>query len=456
MKAAKESVLSALLADAFDGDAAGLLRWIRLSFGKEIHHELPNAPSLAELAFQSMLVFQRSGRIDHALFEGLLALRPGLGSRIRDVARLWGIELADAEPSSPASAADGSILGLPSHLPHLSRLESLLESLFTPQEAHEWLTSIISLSAKGGAPPNLLILPSSPIKEGIFALHRRGLLGAEFFRALAAERPRRIADIKLTECWWLGRPKHFRLSPYMRIRGDFAVEDMSTPESCLSFQLTSTITWDQFNSGNWATGKDEVLFESDGVIFDMDAYPEPSMLLEDLYAHYLRNRFPPLTYGKTWIVVQGSQAVVPWEWVVEHRAPEYRFPLSWLMDIHYADFGITRGSHLEVIDLSQGGSHWGVRGIATNSSELHSLLCSGSKLSWRLIDSDLVADVSPASILSSDFQYFSVDVCSISNLMRLPRHGAYVQTRSVSPEEQAFLTRWSKNLAAMRDRIQAR
>lgn len=444
MEADREFVLSALFADAFDGDVAGLLRWIRLSFGKQIHHELPSTLSLAELAFQSMLAIQRSGRVDHALFEDLLALRPGLGARIREVARLWEIELADTAPALPASAANDTVLGLHAHLPHFSRLESLLASLFTPQEAHEWLTRIMGPRAHDGAPPSILALPSSPIKDGIISLHRRGLLGAEFFRALAAERPGRITDIKLTECWWLDRPKHFRLSPHLRIRGDGSFEGMDAPESCISIRLTSTVTWNKFGLDNFAVEEDAVLFESDGVVFDMDAYPAFPMLLEDLYVHYLRIQFPPLTYGKTWTVAQGSQVVVPWEWLAEHHAPEYQLPLSWLMGIHYTDFGITRGSHLEVIDLRQGEPHWGVCGTATNSSELHRLLCSGSKLAWRFMDSDLVADVSPASIIPGDFQYFSVDVRN-RMVERLPRHGAYVQTRSVSPEEQAFLTRWYKH-----------
>jgi serine/threonine protein kinase len=120
LEADRESVLSTLLADAFDGDTAGLLRWLRLSFGKRIHHELPSAPSLAELAFQSMLVIQRNGRVDHALFEGLRVLRPSLGARIQEVARLWGIELTDAGSSLPASAIDDGVLGMHAHMPHES------------------------------------------------------------------------------------------------------------------------------------------------------------------------------------------------------------------------------------------------------------------------------------------------------------------------------------------------
>jgi hypothetical protein len=439
MEENRELALSALLADAFDGDPVGLQRWIRLEFGKQIHRELPSVLSLADLAFQAMLAFQRNGLMDRALFEGLRALRPGLDTRIREVARLWGIELADAGLSSSASAAHDSVLDLHAHLPHFNRLESLLARLFTPQEAHEWLTRIMGPETQDSLSPSILA-SSALIREDILALHRRGLLDAEFFRALAAERPGRIADIKLTECWWLGRPKHFRLSPYMSIRGeDLECDYANVPDCCISIQLSSMVTWDPLLISYNDIGPDELLFESDGVVFDMDAYPELPILLEDLYVNYLRSSFPPLTYGTTWIL-NGSQAVVPWEWLVEHHISGYELPMEWLMSVNYTDFGIAQERPFEVIDLRQHEPNWGVGGIATNSSDLYTLLSSGTKLAWRFMDSDLVADVSPASIGPSDFRYRSVHVRSSWSLGRLPRLGAFVQTRPLNPEEQEHIS----------------
>jgi hypothetical protein len=463
MEANKELALITLLSDAFDGDVAGFQRWIRLSFGKQIHHELPSAPSLADLAFHAMLALQRNGLMHRALFEGLRALRPGLHARIREAARLWGIELAEAVPASPPSPASDIVLDRHTHLPHLNRLESLLASLFTPQEAHEWLTRIMGSQAQGDVPSTVLV-SASMIREHILALHRRGLLGTEFFRALAAERPGRIADVKLTECWWLGRPKHFRLSPYMCIRGeDYQLEIASIPDSCISVQLSATLAWDPLSfaimherAGNGNDiGPDELLFASDGVVFDMDAYPDPAILLEDLYVNYLRTSFPPLTYGTTWIV-QGDRAVVPWEWLLGHHTSGHQPLIAWLTSINYADFGITRGSHIEAIDLRQHEPDWQVCGIATNSLELYRLLCSGSKAAWSFIDSDLVADVSPASVVPGNFQHLSVHVRNSMFGWRIARHGAYVQARPVDPREQAHLNHLSERLAQREAQVRSR
>jgi hypothetical protein len=40
----REAALSKLLTELFDGDGAGLLRWVRLHLDKRIHDELATAP----------------------------------------------------------------------------------------------------------------------------------------------------------------------------------------------------------------------------------------------------------------------------------------------------------------------------------------------------------------------------------------------------------------------------
>ncbi|HWN67828.1 MAG TPA: toll/interleukin-1 receptor domain-containing protein [Haliangium sp.] len=90
----REAALARLLTDAFDGNNGGLQQWIRLSLGQDVYNSVALNSSLSQLAFDTVLAVQQRGLADRALFESLLAQRPGRREQIRDVARLYGIALA--------------------------------------------------------------------------------------------------------------------------------------------------------------------------------------------------------------------------------------------------------------------------------------------------------------------------------------------------------------------------
>lgn len=102
-----EAALSSFLADIFDGDAAGLRRWVRLSLGKEIHDELPDgSANLSQLVFEATLAIQRHGRADAALFVSLHELRPQWADRIWGLARLYGVERQMPEHADPSRSGN--------------------------------------------------------------------------------------------------------------------------------------------------------------------------------------------------------------------------------------------------------------------------------------------------------------------------------------------------------------
>lgn len=105
----REAALGKLLTELFDGNGPGLLQWLRLHLGKAIHDELPADSSLSQLTFEATLAIQRHGRADRALFESLRDVRPGLDARIREVARLWGSEMANVTEASPSLPATQSV-----------------------------------------------------------------------------------------------------------------------------------------------------------------------------------------------------------------------------------------------------------------------------------------------------------------------------------------------------------
>ncbi|HWN67597.1 MAG TPA: CHAT domain-containing protein [Haliangium sp.] len=89
----REAALQDLLVNAFDGNPAGLLQWVRLTLGPQIHNELPSGGGLTELAHQTMLAAGRHGRVDEAMFYSLRRERPALAGAIGEVAQKYGIEL---------------------------------------------------------------------------------------------------------------------------------------------------------------------------------------------------------------------------------------------------------------------------------------------------------------------------------------------------------------------------
>lgn len=89
----KEAALQALLVDAFSGSPDGLLQWVRLALGPDIHNELSARDGLNELAHQTMLAAGRHSRVDAAMFHSLRQKRPALDGAIRAVAQKYGVEL---------------------------------------------------------------------------------------------------------------------------------------------------------------------------------------------------------------------------------------------------------------------------------------------------------------------------------------------------------------------------
>jgi hypothetical protein len=89
----REAALQDLLVEVFDGDPDGLLAWVRLSLGPDIHNELSSTKSLKSLAFDTMLAAKRHGCLNQAMFHSLRQKRPALDGAIRAVAQKYGVEL---------------------------------------------------------------------------------------------------------------------------------------------------------------------------------------------------------------------------------------------------------------------------------------------------------------------------------------------------------------------------
>jgi tetratricopeptide (TPR) repeat protein len=101
----REAALSKLLTEMFDGDSAGLLRWVRSHLGKRIHDELPTSAPLSQLAFDATLAIQRHGLVRQA-FASMYEERPGQAGRIQEVARQWGVTVGTGAMREPVIPGD--------------------------------------------------------------------------------------------------------------------------------------------------------------------------------------------------------------------------------------------------------------------------------------------------------------------------------------------------------------
>lgn len=81
---------------------------------------------------------------------------------------------------------------------------------------------------------------------------------------------------------------------------------------------------DEIPAGYDTIALDSTSWESPGIAVRFPAYPSLQRLLDDLYMSYLRDRFPPHTYGDRWLLTyvydsksEFGRLVAPWEWCLD-------------------------------------------------------------------------------------------------------------------------------------------
>jgi hypothetical protein len=93
--------------------------------------------------------------------------------------------------------------------------------------------------------------------------------------------------------------------------------------SSLGDGISSYITI-QLDDPPYIKPREACLRDERAVLIDPDAYDSMQALLDELYAEYLRESFPPLTYGSRWILEERDTSVtgihpkrlaVPWDWI---------------------------------------------------------------------------------------------------------------------------------------------
>ena len=139
------------------------------------------------------------------------------------------------------------------------------------------------------------------------------------------------------------------------------------PPSCASIALPG--------SANQSAGEGDL-----AAIVKVAAYPSLEVLFDELYANYLEQHYPPLTYGRTWLLVEARSdpfgfAVAPWAWLTDARIGR-----QWVRGHSPADCHIVAGSRWRIAPLPAD-----VYGVALSDERVLRALRATVKsdLAWR-------------------------------------------------------------------------
>jgi WD40 repeat protein len=187
----RETALSKLLTELFDGNGAGLLQWVRLHLGKEIHDELPTGVPLGQLAFETTLAIQRHG-LAMQTFAGLSDEWPGQTERIQEVAWLWGGTTAAQGARGPAIPGS-TVAGMA----RLWRVPDLPPHYLTRQATIDAVVHALLDSGGGKVGISAASLGGPGAKSDRHGLHGMGGIGKSVLAAAVARQPamgERFAD----------------------------------------------------------------------------------------------------------------------------------------------------------------------------------------------------------------------------------------------------------------------
>jgi TIR domain len=125
-------------------------------------------------------------------------------------------------------------------------------------------------------------------------------------------------------------------------------------------------------------------------VFHASAYGSLQALLDDLYMHYLSERFEPVTYGREWVLLEDwvhpeifkseylphrginpQRLVLPWQWLRNHPATETASLTPRWGHSPLSDHDIFPQSELTVCGLLENDFAGQVYGIAVNSRALY-------------------------------------------------------------------------------------
>jgi hypothetical protein len=176
-----------------------------------------------------------------------------------------------------------------------------------------------------------------------------------------------------------------------------------------------------------------------GVIMKVSSYPSFLSLLDDLYTHYLRERFKPFTYGRDWVLdnaVGGHVLAVPFSWLKFSDRGQYKFDRKWAMATSLETVGLTPGTHWEVVDAPVGG----VKGIVVNDPRVLRAVLTNPKAQDMFFSSGYLEYTTMGAVNPDEYHYAAVAKCQDFYERQSPETVVIKQT--ARPVDEAEIQFW--------------
>lgn len=172
----------------------------------------------------------------------------------------------------------------------------------------------------------------------------------------------------------------------------------------------------------------------DAVVVNPGAFPNLKALLDELYIHYLRERFRPLTYGQDWLLqrhlVAYPQLVVPLSWFTAKGCePISSIEPTWAEQMSLKDCGLEPGTSWEIAALEKPDQ----RGSVIKSDTL-CLLCRDKGIIDAVVSDDLGKSL---YYLKKDLKVAELDSV---NLRKFPNIAIIKAPHYVKDEKARVLT----------------
>ena len=158
----------------------------------------------------------------------------------------------------------------------------------------------------------------------------------------------------------------------------------------------------------------------DAIVVNPGAYLSLKALLDDIYTHYLRDRFRPLTYGKDWLLQRHLRALpqlaAPSSWFfAEGCKPVSSIEPTWAGRMSLQECGLKAGTSWEITELEKDDQRSSVSKIETvcifcrDEAFIDSVVSDDlGKNIYYLLEEKYLTRVEPDSVKPQDFPNFAI------------------------------------------------
>lgn len=250
-----------------------------------------------------------------------------------------------------------------------------------------------------------------------------GMTYAQFIDARLEKREQGIAEL----CAVLDQhirsvtPKHYLVSPIRRLvakeRGG-SLTRLSPPPGFISLDLEHEDEWEEGGSA---------------VFMRISDYSCVHEFLDDLYIHYLTERFKPFTYGSSWVLQElthlTSRLLLPWSWLLK-RHSSAEIESEWLLRTPLSDCGLAPKTFWCIRTLMESEA----TGLAINDERIFRAMRRSPKAEYFLRGKGVLEDRLIDEV-SSDYRFRFVISRQPFFASESPAGTAMVQTEKNLPED---------------------